>query len=519
MRGKFFSKLKDYNYILDQLLEKKAFNQNVKNLLLSMVYKVESSYDDYTKIKRNTLTQNVFIENIIIKAIRDYCNQIYLVNPRDEEVKILEKQNALAITNEKEKKIYAYPTELAILYALSDIRPKYFFIPSKYKYIRHPFQAMLVEGTDLNNTEVIRNFNGWSWNLETDSSINNTYNSLFQLLILLFGQNFLTVWEEDSSGKKDYIEDFRKRMEQGYGKAISDEFFYAFCNVLVLNYKEKDKLKIEYEKLLDEFNAIADKEKYTQSVNLEKKKIITKLNRIDKVSEDGKLLLKEFESRNSKLPSNRQIFSVSELADILAKEKEDAEKILGKLSNLLKDEVYEKNKNTIEEKLKVLKPFGDKHATVYKYLVSLQKSFLKCIAKEVELADKKEDYINLVYTIRYYRNIHLTDEKTIKEIPEINNTLDKIACKLITIMCKKSILNIFCKDIAMNYRIILRALNSAIVDIDDIDICLKLNKEKDILTVQIYEAETIDSSIEIEYPLEKRDLNIRQKKHVPLVNF
>ena len=378
---------------------------------------------------------------------------------------------------------------------------------------------MLVEGTNLNNTEVIRNFNGWSWNLETDSTINNTYNSLYQLLILLFGQTFLTVWEEDATGKKDYIEDFRKRMEKGYGKAIADEFFYTFCNVLVLDCKEKDKLKLEYEKLLLEYSEIEDIDKYTKNVNFEKRKVITRINRLDKIADDGKLLLKEFEERNSKLPAGRQIFSVSELADIIAKEKEENEKILGKLSSLLKEDVYEKNKNAIEEKLKMLRPFGDKNATVYKYLVYLQKSFLKCIAKEVDLADKKEDYIDLVYTIRYYRNIHLTDEKTIKEIPEINNILDKIACKLITVMCKKSIFNIFCKDIAMNYKIILRALNSAIVDIDDIDVCLKLNKEKDVLTVQVYEADTIDSSTDIEYSLDKRDINVRQKKHIPLVNF
>ena len=100
MKGKFFSKLKDYNYILDQLLEKKCFRQDVKNLLLSMVYKVETSYSDYTKIKRNNLSKSDFIENIIIKPIRENCNYIYLVNTKDEERKILEKQNVIAMTNE-----------------------------------------------------------------------------------------------------------------------------------------------------------------------------------------------------------------------------------------------------------------------------------------------------------------------------------------------------------------------------------------------------------------------------------
>ena len=197
MKGKFFSKLKDYNYILDQLLEKKCFRQDVKNLLLSMVYKVETSYSDYTKIKRNNLSKSDFIENIIIKPIRENCNYIYLVNPKDEERKILEKQNVIAMTNEAEKTIYAYPTEMALLYGLSDIRPKYFFIGGKYNYIKNLMQEMLVEGTNLNNTEVIRNFNGWSWNVEIDQKINNTYNCMYQTLLLLFGHAFLDLWENE----------------------------------------------------------------------------------------------------------------------------------------------------------------------------------------------------------------------------------------------------------------------------------------------------------------------------------
>ena len=48
----FFSKLKNYNNELEQVLEKKTFSSDIKNLLLSMFYKVEVSYKDYQKVKR-----------------------------------------------------------------------------------------------------------------------------------------------------------------------------------------------------------------------------------------------------------------------------------------------------------------------------------------------------------------------------------------------------------------------------------------------------------------------------------
>ena len=50
-----FSKLniKDYNNLLENILEKKSFTEGTKNILLSMLYKIESAYPDYERVKRN----------------------------------------------------------------------------------------------------------------------------------------------------------------------------------------------------------------------------------------------------------------------------------------------------------------------------------------------------------------------------------------------------------------------------------------------------------------------------------
>ena len=51
-----FSKisLKDYNNELKNILEKKVFSEDVKNLLLSMLYKIENGFNDYKTVKVNT---------------------------------------------------------------------------------------------------------------------------------------------------------------------------------------------------------------------------------------------------------------------------------------------------------------------------------------------------------------------------------------------------------------------------------------------------------------------------------
>ena len=49
-----FSKISsnEYNNRLEQILETKPFDEEVKNLLLSMLYKIESGYKDYSIAKQ-----------------------------------------------------------------------------------------------------------------------------------------------------------------------------------------------------------------------------------------------------------------------------------------------------------------------------------------------------------------------------------------------------------------------------------------------------------------------------------
>ena len=70
MKKKLFSKFKDYNYILDKIMEQKNFSEDATNLLLNMIYKIEVSYKDYSQIKGVFQTKNEFIDEII-KIISD----------------------------------------------------------------------------------------------------------------------------------------------------------------------------------------------------------------------------------------------------------------------------------------------------------------------------------------------------------------------------------------------------------------------------------------------------------------
>ena len=52
-KEEIFSKLniKDYNNQLENVLENKSFTEDTKNILLNILYKIETAYEDYRKVK------------------------------------------------------------------------------------------------------------------------------------------------------------------------------------------------------------------------------------------------------------------------------------------------------------------------------------------------------------------------------------------------------------------------------------------------------------------------------------
>ena len=73
---KIISKLniKDYNNALEEILLTKDFSEGVKNLLLSMLYKLENSYDDYKKTKVVVKQKKKILEEIIY-IIENECDK------------------------------------------------------------------------------------------------------------------------------------------------------------------------------------------------------------------------------------------------------------------------------------------------------------------------------------------------------------------------------------------------------------------------------------------------------------
>ena len=55
---------KDYNNDLEEVLAKKNYPEEVKNLLQDSLYKTENAYKDYETVKKNVISIEEYIQNI-----------------------------------------------------------------------------------------------------------------------------------------------------------------------------------------------------------------------------------------------------------------------------------------------------------------------------------------------------------------------------------------------------------------------------------------------------------------------
>lgn len=150
-----------------------------------MLYKMEVSYDDYNKVKIDIRPKKDILEEIL-KIIEFDSKYIELVKPTLKKNEILRDRKSLA--EKKERRVISYPNEKAILYALYNIRRDRFVIPKEYNLIKKSMEDLLNMGMDIDNSEIIRDFDGWAWHVFLDDIEDLYINLIYQNIQMLVRQ-------------------------------------------------------------------------------------------------------------------------------------------------------------------------------------------------------------------------------------------------------------------------------------------------------------------------------------------
>ena len=519
MKEEIFSKFKDYNKELEKILEKKDFSKDTKNLLLSMFYKLEISYNDYFIVKRKCKTKQEYLENILNNIKQ--CNNIELIRPSDIEFENLKEK--LYEVDLKLKKIKVIANETALLSAILELNNFQIFLPEEHNLVRNSMPYILNTAYDMENIEVLRDFNAWSWNTLVTEIKNIDINLVYQNLKILLNENIFDNIQKDNTCN-DIIQVIEEELFQNYGKENGEKFIRIIYKISILIYIniseiEKKRLLEEKQNIEKELLEIKDKKLYIEKITKEKKNLSKELKNVDLIINNKDLLLKEYEKRNQLLSEYHKIFSISHLVEKLQKERK---KILEKIelyNKKIEPKTYLEDKSKLQKDFELLKDIKfDKLNNIDKYKNKLQKLFLKELyVKRIEDLTNKTDIIDCLYELRYYNFIHYNPELLIKDIEEFKQDIKNLEEKMVKKLYDYKMINTISTNEKNDIEIVCNIFNLRIINLEYI--YLEIRKKENVYILKIYdEKETLEKEIEIELEFNKKD-KIKLNKKIKLFRF
>lgn len=507
---------KDYNNMLEEILEKKYFDENVKSLLLSMLYKIENAYKDYEMVKQNVETKEEYMEEII-ETIKNDCETIKVVKPYSEESKII--GNKTFLVEKNKKRIICYPVERKMLYSIAKIGKKKKIIKDKYFLINETLSDLINTGNNIDMVEPLRDFNGYSWTTIVKEIESIEYNLIYQNLRILLGYNFMQNWIKNKEFIIDYMELYKNRLEEIYGKNNQTKIVEIINRISILldikfNSKIKSKIKKQREETQNELKKIENREAFIVEITEQKRILKKEIKRIDETVSNKAVLQEEYEKRNENLPLNKKIFSIRILSKEMAEERKEKIKELEHLNDLLNPQKFIKYKKDLEHKIKYLELKDDLNTLILK----LQKIFLECYKIRIMKAETKQELLKLIYEYRYYNLLPYSENESIYEVKSLKEKIQEVESLLIQKAQEmKLIIKISSKQ-DINNKILKNIFKLRIISIEELNV--KIIEENGKMILQLFDEDIFEEKIEIDNieNINKKDLDIKMNKKIKLFN-
>lgn len=495
-----FTNLKDYNNELEKILETKDFSEKVKNLLLSMLYKIETSYSDYQKIKKVVPEKWEFIESII-KCIELNCKEIKILKPSTaEEVR---KSKPIIEKN----KIEVYQNEIKMLEAICELSQNEVLISKKYYIAVEPLKYFFKTSDIVNKTEVIRDFDGWTWFRRKEEIENIQYNLIYQNLLILLGNKTIEKILNNKEKNIDNIVIIFNKLKQDYSEELAKKIIHEIILIITQIYYKENNSKIikEGKKIQNELAQIMDKRQFLDNLSTEKKQNLKKIDKIEQILLSRRALEKEFVKRNK---NGEEIFSLNALVNILKNEKEEAINEINKMSEMMNPKKISEREKKLSEKIQFLEEIES--TNIEKNIINLEKLFIQCLNLKLKKCTTKKEIIDLIYITRYYNFLEFNNEKTISQVQELNITLNSYISKLVIKSFELKAINKISEYIEINLKIFKELFNLKIIDLENIECYIEKQDKKYI--IKLFDDESLEYKEEIdEIKIEKPRLEKRIK--------
>ena len=488
---------KDYSEELEEICESKRFDKEAQNLLLSMLYKADGAYNDYRTVKREVPSKEEFLENII-EIVKNYCKEIEIAKPNSELEKELNKSRCKVVEEEpdnkynKEQKVIFFPNEKVILYSI--IKAGLDKINTNLSLKDKSMLGAIQIGKCISSSEVIRDFNGFSWSQIVSEIESLECNALYTDLTFLFGEKYVDNLKSSNIEKLNTVVE-AELLEQM--QKIATKFYLEYdenqARIVEQNLK-KDK---------DELEKMEAGSEYVENISNIKKDLLNKIKEIDEQLNDPKELRNAYINHNKNLPNEQKIFSVSHYEEMIQKQRQD---ILNKIEeyNKLQNPIeFVKIKQELENRIK----FAEEVNTIQ--IEDLQKVFFKDFSKILGDLNEKDRLIDYIYKIRYLKYLPVSQDKLMKDVIDFTdlekNTIEKCI--------EKNVITPISNNAKTDYLLLKSLFETRNISIEGL--LVKLNVKDGKLISEIYDGDILDSTNEVELP-KGSNIHLRKTKKVKI---
>lgn len=466
-KEKIFSKLKykDYNNILEQVLEKKDFSVMGKNLILSILYKMETNYNDYETVKRDVAEKEEIIENFI-DIVKNDCDSLVVIKPESKRSGLLSKSKYIGNIEKKHLEVFA--NEKYMLEGLYSLYHNEKMVDDKYGILKDAITEIFQKGNASNNIELLRDFNGYSWYI-TPSEFEDVYSNLvFQDIRIIAGDELLKNWIHNKDDKKDYIQELRKELNRRYDKEMSEQLFNQIIITILKIYLERYPKKVKEIKQNKKVEEPQNMKEYIEKVSTQKKKLLKEVDNIDRCINDPDILKKELATRKK---AGKEIKGTTELKEILNIERKKCmDKILEYNKTLDPRQFIKQVKASKTVKLFDYKSIAKSDTTAFEELINLQKIFLKAYKILAEKLSGKKEVLELIYEFRYYNLIPITNEELIKDNEELKEDVENMRAFLIEKAREERIINSVNSNKYINKEILKKIFSLRIINLENTEV-------------------------------------------------
>lgn len=497
---------KDKNEELEKILAQKKVDEQAKNLLQGILYKVEASYKDYKKVKVKKQTEEKYIKEIITN-IGKKCDKISIV-------KLTQRVANEEIQNELEKnkfyvgeEIVSYPIEEKLLYAIEKKSRYTKILNNKYEEVTIALSDLINAGKNMDRVEVFRDFNGWSWTTINKEIENIEANLIYQILQILLGEEFLDNWCEDKDGIIDYLEQFIEEMTSKYGEdtAIIQKNLIikiAMANTARENSQFAQNIKDKLQNIDEEIEKYCNTERKITELTNNKKQLLQELIQMEKILCQSSRLKEEYERRNEEAPIDKKMFNIKIFKKQLENKKHSVLEQIEQNNYLLTPSNYLQEKNELFEKKKNIEIANLTQEQVQELLIELIQNFLICFKILIKNTKDEEEIVKLIYQFRYFMLLPFSLDKTIKDVEVLRNDIINVEKELV----KKAIDKKVISDVP--FEIMKHVFETRIIVLEDL--FYKITDKDEKYYVQLFDENVSEEKFEI-LKMEKVKMNKKFK--------